>query len=158
MYYYSIKQLKANLTEGPLPENESVSYIIGFSAIAALTKILPAPTPSTWHYINFIISLLLAFFGTYWIYLQNGGPNGKNFIQRYVILGWVSAIRYITLALPAFIILLAATHYFMNAEGVRAEWIYHPAISAFEALFYVYFGRQFSDLTRKQSHGNSPKS
>lgn len=151
MYFYSIKNLKSKLAEGPLSENESVTYLIGFSVITALTKILPAPTPSTWHYINSIISLLLAFFGTYWIYLQNGGPKGENFIQRYVILGWVSAIRYITFALPAFIIVLAATHYFLNMGGIRAEWLHHPAIAAFEALFYIYFGRQFNELTKNRA-------
>ncbi|HSI07985.1 MAG TPA: hypothetical protein VK985_05295 [Rariglobus sp.] len=158
MYFYSIEKLKTRLAEGPLPEKESVTYVIGFAAITALTGLLPTVS-DTWHYVNGSISVLLAFIGTYWIYLQNGGAEGDNFIHRYIVLGWVSVIRYLTFAAPAFIIVLAAAHYFFALAGTRVDWLYYPAIAIFEALFYTYFGRQFIDLMQKtKAHGSLPKS
>jgi hypothetical protein len=157
MYFYSIEKLKARLAEGPLPEKESVTYVIGFAAVTALTGLLPASS-GIWHYVNGSISVLFAFIGTYWIYLQNGGAEGKNFIPRYIILGWVSVIRYLTFATPAFIIVLAATNYFLALANVRIGPLYYPAIAIFEALFYIYLGKQFNDLNRNKVKRGFPES
>lgn len=150
MYFYSIEKLKARLAEGPLPEKESVDYVIGVAALTALAELLPGTPSDVWHYVNGAISLLLAFIGTYWVYLQNGGAKGRDFIQRYMILGWVSAIRYAIFATPIFVIVLAAAAHFFTVMGIRVGSLCYPSFTIFEALFYVYFGRQFSALAQMQ--------
>ena len=43
------------------------------------------------------IDTIIIGFGTYYIYRCNGGENGERFLERYICLGWVVAIRWTVL-------------------------------------------------------------
>jgi hypothetical protein len=149
MYFYSINKLKDRLKSGQLSERESVPYLIISAAFIALFAYFPSPPENLWDYVSLSISLALAILGTIWLYQKNGGSDGKDFIYRYIILGFVVIVRYITAMLPV-IILYLCFYYYSNDSSDETTWFDCVILVSTELLFYWYFGKQIGDLHEKQ--------
>lgn len=149
MYFYSINKLKSRLEAGPLPEKEALPYVIAFAFLASLIAYFPGPPENKWDYIEMGFALVLAIVGTIWLFKANGGQHGKDFIHRYIILGWVVAVRFATGLLPAAIGLYFIA-FFANFVSDETNWFDCLIVIASEVLFYLYFGKHLSDLRKKQ--------
>ncbi|MDP1604456.1 MAG: hypothetical protein Q8M03_14465 [Legionella sp.] len=101
MYFYSIEKLKQRLAAGPLQEREGLPYALAFAFSTSLVTSLPNESLNRWDYTETFFSLILSIIGTYWLYRQNGGDSGRDFIYRGIVLGWVVFVRLATVAIPA---------------------------------------------------------
>jgi hypothetical protein len=107
---------------------------------------LPVPPENAWDYFEVAFSLLVSIVGTIYLYRANGGDKGRDFIHRYIVLGWVVAVRFMTLFIPLAIVLSVAG----TVIGVTSEqtnWFDVLVIVVFELAFYLYFARHLRELS-----------
>ena len=106
MYFWRIEDLKRDLIARPLTDREVLPYLLIFVGITALAPIFPVESMNLWDYTAGIWTLLLAVAGTVYTYQCNGASAGRHFVQRYLAIGWVVAIRWAVVVIAAFIVLL----------------------------------------------------
>ena len=145
MYFYSIRTLKQRLAAGPLPESESLPYLVIFLAATSIASSLPGELESVWDWTQVIVSVVLAVVGTWILYRANGGAEGRDFLHRYIVLGWVVTLRFFTLVLPALIVFLWVGHVagFVSTSNSLLDVLVTFVI---EVSFLVYFALHLDDL------------
>jgi len=146
MYFYKIKPLKERLAAGPLSDRESLPYFIAF--ITMWSFLIYLPPEASLYYIEMTVSILSAVVGTIFIYFSNGGSNGRDFVHRYVVLGWVISIRFITvLLLPG--IILYAIFKPMGETNEKTLWFDVTMLLGITMLYYAYFSHHLRDLSKR---------
>ena len=103
MYFWRIEQLEDQMVGRPLSEREVLPYLIVFVALTAAIGFIPSERLNVWDHLGTSFSVILAVLGTIWIYRQNGGADGRLFLQRYLAIGWVVGIRWMAVLLVLFI-------------------------------------------------------
>lgn len=94
MNLWNIRGLKNSLIEGPLPENQTIKYLLTCIFLWSTVKVSPLlQVQDSWQTILDIASILIALIGTYYCFKINGGPNGLFFLQRFFPIGFVVAAR-----------------------------------------------------------------
>ena len=146
MYFYDITSLKDRLTTGPLPERESLPYLVVFVTLTAVVMYLPFPPENAWDYIEVAFSLFVSIFGTIYLYRANGGEKGRDFIHRYIVLGWVVALRFISLFIPVAIVIYVVGSFF-GVSSEQTNGFDVLVIVVFELAFYLYFARHLRELS-----------
>jgi hypothetical protein len=112
MYFWDIKSLKRDLSEGQLSEPESFKYLMGLlvgSSISSMPKSTPTPIEPLAMILLFL-GPLIVIGGIYYSYVKNGGAKGQFFVHRLLSIMWVTSIRWGVLIfipfLVAYIVLL----------------------------------------------------
>lgn len=103
MYFWNIRALKDQLSQGPLPQKDAFQYILAMELLytfAASPMFFVGGEANIWDFVDGVTMVLLTLIGVRWFYQYNGGALGKHFLSRYVSLSWVFFIRYFTVALP----------------------------------------------------------
>jgi hypothetical protein len=106
MYFWRIEDLKKDLIAKPLTDREVLPYLLIFVGITALIPIFPVESMNLWDYAATTWTLLLAVAGTLYAYQCNGAAAGTHFVQRYLSIGWVVAVRWTAVVMAAFVVLL----------------------------------------------------
>ena len=154
MYFYSIRPLKERLASGPLSESESVPYLGVFLVSSGIMASLPGEPGTFWDWVQVVLGAALAVVGTWVLYRANGGSQGRDFLHRYLVLGWVVAVRFFTVVAPAvFVFLLAVDGTGWGSKGTpllsQGTSLLDVAIGFILELSYLlYFGRHLDDLRR----------
>jgi hypothetical protein len=94
MYFWHIEQLKDELATSPLSERESFNYLMAYVVLTTLPFWPSESEVNYWDHLIQASSLLFSVLGTIHAYRENGGAAGQQFLQRYLALGWVWAIRW----------------------------------------------------------------
>ncbi len=148
MYFWNIKELKKELKKRSLSERESFKYLIASMLFYAFDAFLILDS-NIWDVISALIATVILICGTYYVYKCNDGEEGSNFLQRYVALGWVVAIRWLVM-----IVLPATIVYFIILEiftGITYSTTLSDVIF-YNILFIVYFFilcRHITDIAGK---------
>lgn len=100
MYFWRLKGLKRQLEAGHLSDREVLPYVIAWGLAAGLAFAIPPEHPNHWDTAFGLLSAAATVAGTLWVYRQNGGASGVDFLQRTTSLSWVLLIRF----LPATIV------------------------------------------------------
>jgi ABC-type dipeptide/oligopeptide/nickel transport system permease subunit len=95
MYWWNLQALKSELTQGPLAEPQAFKYLLAQALVVALAA--GAVTRPWW---ICPATAAIAGFGTAYCYHANGGASGRDFLSRYVSLGWVIGIRVAAAFMP----------------------------------------------------------
>lgn len=129
MYILNIKALKKDLVNGPLPEKETIKYLLPFLLFTGLGSIFHSKHYDTWSFIWGLSSFAITLLGTLYIYKINFGSSGVNFLQRYLVVGLVVGIR-ITLfcVIPGLMIIILIARIVFNNHGGSKWYIF---------LFYI---------------------
>jgi len=106
MYFWRIENLKKDLIARPLSDREVLPYLLIFVGISALIPIFPMESMNSWDYAAAIWTLVLVVAGTLYTYQCNGAARGSHFVQRYLAIGWVVAVRWCAAVVAALIVLL----------------------------------------------------
>jgi len=103
MYFWKVDKLKEQLISGELSEQEQFKYLMANSILYSLAAI-QYETPNDFDTLAGAIGVFITVLGLWFIYKCNGGPNGKNIIQRYLSIGFIVFIRvFVLFMLPAII-------------------------------------------------------
>jgi hypothetical protein len=106
VYHWRIERLKKQLSAAPLSDREILPYAVTNGAMFGLGLALPPENPNRWDTVAGLVTMLVMVFGILWVYRQNGGHAGRDFLQRYVAISWVAFVRLVPVALLAGIALL----------------------------------------------------
>jgi len=145
MYFIRYYPLKERLKNRSIDDREALTYLILFCVLEAIATALPGSEyKNRWDYIATGMTLLITLFGVIYAYQRNGGRHGYDLIHKFVVLGWVVAIRFLIGSVPVFIAILAlAWHY----NYVREETTVIDVVlfSMLEVIFYQRIGRHIAD-------------
>lgn len=151
MYFIRYTPLKERLKNRSIDDREALPYLILFCVLEAIATALPGSDyKNRWDYISTGVTLLITILGVIYAYHRNGGRNGYDLIHKFVILGWVVAVRFFIGVVPIFIVVFALTwHYdFVRDESTLFDVI---LFSVLEIIFYQRIGRHIAD-TNKNSN------
>lgn len=145
LYFWRIKDLKRRLATDPLSDREALPYFVACNGLTALVMLVPPIEYNKWDWAGCVISLAFAILGPIWMFKQNGGSAGTQFLQRALALGWVMLLRIMALALPALLLLyiiVAAT----VGENPGTDWYDLAAIVALQLALYARVGAHIRDV------------
>lgn len=147
MYFWRIDLLKANLRHKPLSDRESLPYLIASVTLMTIGGSLPFESYNVWDGLGSLWSIALAILGTIYIFHQNGGSEGRYFLQRYFAIGWVVGIRCIV-AIVACAIALFATLEYLGRATEETSVLDFVFFAAAEIIVYWRIGHHVHDLAR----------
>ncbi len=145
MYFIRYAPLKERLKDRSIDDREALPYLILFCVLEAIATALPGSEfMNKWDYISTGATLLITIWGVMYAYRHNGGRIGYDLIHKFVVLGWVVAIRFLIGVVPVFIAVFAlAWHYdFVGEESTIFDVIF---FSVLEIIFYQRIGRHMAD-------------
>jgi hypothetical protein len=130
MYFWRIEALKADLRRADLNERGAFAYLL--ASMLAFTffsnpEFAENSFDATWNWLTTLVSMAIVVGGTGLAFHANGGVQGRQFLQRYVALGWVLAIRLgVFLLVP--LVLLYGVALRQGEEGSAAAGPCSPAL------------------------------
>ena len=151
MYFWRIEKLKTEMAARPLSEREVLPYLVVFVALSSAVAYIPQTPQNLWDGLGAVWSVLLVALGTIYIYRQNGGANGQHFLQRYLAVGWVVAIRWLVvfvLAWVAFYGTLKAVKA-VEADKESTHWYDFLFGAVLGAVIYWRTGHHVRDLAQR---------
>ncbi len=92
MYFINIKKLKEDIIEKRFSEKDRFIYILLFVMLDTIFlefNIFPIEELSIVDYASSIMTIVVTFLGTYFIYKANGGADGDDFAGKYFSITWV---------------------------------------------------------------------
>jgi len=107
MRFWRIEQLKAEMQAQPLSEREALPYLVVYVALCTLASGLPVPGFNVLDAIGAALGVAIAIFGSIFVYQQNGGIDGRFFLQRYFAIGFVVALRCLVALVAGMFVLIA---------------------------------------------------
>jgi hypothetical protein len=138
MYFWNTAALKQKLIERPLTDGEAFPYFLADAIMTAcLIGLAPYATPDAWNTSYSLLAIPVIIVGTIHLYRSNAGPDGTQFLQRSLALGWVLGLRILALSILAAVILGFALY-----EAGPGEGLFAPAWFAVSlALLIGYYWR-----------------
>ena len=101
MYLIKYETLKEKLRARTLSEREALPYFLLQTVLVTLLGAFNIMTPfNTWDSISALLSVSICLGGIIYAYDQNGGASGFDFIQKFIVLSWVVAIRLLLIVVP----------------------------------------------------------
>ncbi len=150
MYFWKIEKLKDDLTAGRLSTAEQFKYLLATEISWSLVSVPFISDTNNWMDVaNALIAVPLVGFGTYYLYVRNGGRDGINLFERYMSLAWVMTIRFLVLVvLPVFIIYFVVYATVAGTLGITT-WPDVAIANSLLALFYFLLGRHIRAVARR---------
>lgn len=141
MYFWKIEKLKKDLREKGLSEKESFYYLFVTTLLYCIA-LTPYEKTSIWDVYNTVSVTLVSAGGLIYLYKKNGGSEGKNFLQKYLSLGWVYAIRWSVFWLIPGVIVYGILYQFISPslveEGLLLETQFSDVLFG-TVLYVIYF-------------------
>lgn len=151
MYFWRIGDLKRRLVERPLTEREQLPYLLVFVVLCTAATLFPFDWSDVWDVCGRVFSLLLAAFGTLYLYRKNEGSAGSHFLQRYLAVGFVAAVRWgvaiFLVSIPIYLVLMAA-----GAPGEQTTPVEFFLFAAAEMILYQRIGHHIGEVAAKARH------
>lgn len=145
MNFIKYTPLKEKLRERTLSDREALPYLVVFAAITAL--MIGVPLYENYNVLDgssVACSVVLAIFGIIYAYIQNGKENGYDLVQKYVVLGWVTSVRFILIGIPVYVLVGMAGHSigFSTEETNEIDLVFWVG---YEALLYYRIAMNIRD-------------
>jgi hypothetical protein len=150
MKFWKLDKLKTQLRSEMLSELESLHYLVMYVVLTEFALYMPKGELNRWDYLEAVIALVCAVGGTVYVYRCNGGAQGVQFLQRYLAVGWVVAIRMMAWVLPLFVVL------FLGLDLIKEETNWQMVLfwSLFFVALYVRTGHHVADIALPAKKGN----
>lgn len=141
MYLWDISGLKKRLSSGALPERDTFFYIVLYLGLLSfqlevITR-LPKPPLNTIDDVASALTLTIFIFGSYCVYLANGGATGIDFARRYFAIGWVVLLRWMAGVCVALLFLLPLGMLFGDASPDTTWW----EVAVNQLFLFAYYWR-----------------
>ncbi len=147
MYILGIMKLRQHLARGAFDEKQAFYYYLATAILSGLTYEAVANSPGSGgviHGVDFLdggLDLLFTIGGITWCYLQNGGADGDDFLQRIVPIGWVMLWRALLFGLLPFTILVGFLNWNATGSFGRPETETVSEIIIHNGIFLIMFWR-----------------
>jgi hypothetical protein len=156
MYWISYKPLKERLKKRSVSDREALPYLLLFSALEAIALSVPASSEmNKWDIIETILYVIVTIIGVFYVYRRNGGNAGYDIVQKFVVLGWVVAVRYCLAALPVGGVIYF-TAYYHGVSGDKTTLFDAVFFTVLSAIYYERLGRHISDTNEKTGEPITP--
>ena len=152
IYFWNLQALKSQLRQGSLPPPQAFRYLLIPTVLGALAM---GSTPEATGWLGKLMpaaNAAIVGFGTWYCYRANGGASGRDFLSRYISLGWVLAIRVVVACLPIGLLvgILAGV---LNVSRGAVDTIKACGYLVIEAAILWRMGVHMADIRR---HSESP--
>ena len=155
MYWWNLRAAKSELTGEPLSSRQLLPYLLAIVVLETLVVEFSFLAPSSqdlgarqWVFAS--ASVMVTVLGCLYLYRQNGGPNGERFLERFLVLGWVTGIRVVVVVFFAFLVLLFLADLVPTInQGI--ENLADIGGGLLLLIYYAYLGHHLGSLARSQS-------
>jgi hypothetical protein len=151
MYWWRIDDLRAELIAGTMTERTRFYYVMADAVLTTLVTESGTGWHDAWDAVLSVIAIVSTIVGTGWVFRLNGGGRGRNFVERYLALGFVVMIRVLAAAIPIMVaaILVPAIlgHPLSESTGPIDFVVVHGLMVA----FWIVLGREM----RRVAEGSS---
>src|SRR4051794_11027223 len=119
MYWWNLRAAKSELGAGAPGSRALLPYVVAFAMFETFVMEFSFLTPaqedptSARVWLIALASAAITAFGCVYAYYCNGGARGTQFLERLLVLGWVTGVRYaafMALALVLFVGLVVALY------------------------------------------------
>lgn len=139
MYFWKIEKLKEDIKNNRFNEKDRFLYgtinVVLWAVGMEVMARLPIESPNIWDTINSLGNIIIPLVGTILVYKANGGANGKDFLGRYVSIGFVVSIRFLVILVPMLISLIL---YYIYAFPGQEEIASNPVEVLSFQLWYAF--------------------
>lgn len=160
MYFVQYKPLKRQLRSRSLSDPAALPYLIldgvFLTLFGAITDAFGTEGWNDFDTLSMCLSVIFVIGGTCYVYQQNGGKEGFDFIQKYVVLGWIVGFRFFLVGLVlltlAFLVFIVALD-----DGSAPEPIHTGAsdvliVTIIELIYFQRLGRHIQDTKNMRHH------
>ena len=157
MYFWKIDNLKKDLINNAVSENDQFKYIFVFSICSSIVYILTSfpfyhqIENDIWDVYSAIIESGISILGTYYIFKINGGSNGNYFLQRYFSLSWVIGIRLLPFILLAGFVFVMLSIGF-GFDDALDDIFFNLGLFSFIIIYYWLVGKHVKEVTLKSKN------
>ncbi len=149
MYFWRIDRLTQDLKTRPMTDQEVLPYFLVAIALMALClDYFPHPH-SVWRTVWHVI---LALGGTYYLYLQNGRSQGKQFLQRYMSISLVVSIRWLVAYFAIAICFQVIAVYLFKLNDTLTNSLQMDLSFIGEVFMYWWIGYHIRDVATATRH------
>ena len=145
MYFWRINEIKRRLVTSPLSDREALPYLVAYSAMAAIGMLVPPENYNRWDFVSGLLSVGFTILGTIWVYRRNGGSSGTYFLQRFLAIGWVVALRLLAVAGPTLIVFYMVVSVTVE-DTPGSDWYDVVILGGVELAFYQRLGSHVRDV------------
>lgn len=124
MYFWRIENLKTELASRPMTDREVLPYFVVDAVLTSIALDLGSSSFNLWDGLDLVWNIGLAVFGSIYLFRQNGGEHGNQFLQRFFAVGWVVGLRWCVWVVPLYGVLFVTE-------------IFREEINVVELLFQV---------------------
>jgi len=149
MYWLSLSGAKRDLRSGNLSSRTLLPYVLAFGAFESLSISMSAlapggPDPELTDLYLALVSVGITVLGLLHVYRKNGGVAGQNFVERLLVIGWVTGIHFMAAAFAA--IALLGVLLMTSSSGQALIDSFAPFFVLVSGAYYVYLGRHVADV------------
>ena len=149
MFFWRIARLKQELVEQPLSSRGELPYLIAYVVLSSVVLYIPYTKGDVPVLVDAAVATAIAAGGTVYVYRQNGGGDGRFFLQRYFSIGWVVAVRFAA----ALLLIYAVYAVSVAAVGVdiseHTPWYETLFLWFAQAVFFNRLALHTADVARR---------
>ncbi len=147
MHFWKIEELKSNLLQSDLGSALALQYLVVGGGLYMLFAAIPLPDRNFWDHVDLFSEPLFFALGTIYAFRRNGGPEGRDFVGRFLALSWVLGIRFGALVyIPAIVFVIFVQDALFGAVPDDSTPVESVVFAVINISFYLRLGRHFHDL------------
>ena len=145
MRFFSLSKVKNDISSGAVSEQETFRYAIAWFIVFYVASFPAAGEGvSATSYVYWLVFFVANIWGMTKSFAANGGAKGRDFLGRFLALGWVLGIRGLIVILPAYIafcfwlgVLVGMTGLLQGvADQVIAEYALYVSMAVYLLWYY----------------------
>ena len=147
MYFVQYNPLKQKLSSRSLSDGEALPYLILEGVVTVLLYLdISSEGLNAFDLVSVIISVAILIGGTFHVYDQNGGKEGFDLVQKYIVLGWVVGFRVFLASIPLFL-MLGVLIGLANIDDAVSDMLSVICGVAVKLIYYQRLGEHIRDTT-----------
>ena len=147
MYFVQYNPLKQKLSSRSLSDGEALPYLILEGVVTVLLYLdISSEGLNAFDLVSVIISVAILIGGTFHVYDQNGGKEGFDLVQKYIVLGWVVGFRVFLASIPLFL-MLGVLIGLANIDDAISDMLSVICGVAVKLIYYQRLGEHIRDTT-----------
>jgi hypothetical protein len=158
MHWWSIRAAKEDLKAERISSGTLLPYLlcflVGESAVVEFSFIFPAESePAMSQYVFAFASVFLSGLGVWYVYWKNGGRAGRYFLERFLLLGWVTGVRFAVVTFFIFIGWIGLSIYSALPEET-SDFALNTLVVLCVPAYYGYVGHHVRSLSLRDRQGD----